>query len=373
MKERSVKDILTAKTENGQLIYLTKNYSRQDLLAMRSSQKFTCPDCGNTLLLKVGDIKIPHFAHKSHSDCESSGEPESLLHLQGKVLLHQFFTNKNFPVELEKYVPEIRQRADLLVDGQTVIEFQCSPISATDVLRRSAAYSGMGLNPTWIFGIKEKPADSIQIIRLMEYQKEMLIRQGRSKFLLLLNPEAGQFNYYSNLFHISGNRWVGKVRALPVAKQTFPFAAPKNLDRKDFGAVCTVFEQARSGFIRSQLFAKNRYQNDFWLLCYKLGLDVRDLPAFIGVPILGSECIAEHAVIWQLKVMRAVRQGRSISQLLSSDRIKTNKEGSVVKLESVLEDYACFLSEIEAQKLAADKQNELLYDIYCKSVRKLRK
>ncbi|HSJ37854.1 MAG TPA: competence protein CoiA family protein [Planococcus sp. (in: firmicutes)] len=366
-------DILIAKTENEKLIYLTGIYSRQDLLTMRSIHKFTCPDCGNTLFLKVGDIKIPHFAHKSHSDCESFSEPESSLHLQGKLLLHQFFTNKQFPVELEKYLPAIRQRADLLVDGQTVIEFQCSPISANDVLRRSAAYTGMGLKPTWIFGIKEKPADSIQIIRLMEYQKEMLIQEDRSKHLLLLNPEAGQFNYYSNLFHISGNRWVGKVRGLPTAKQTFPFAAPKNMNRQDFERVCIIFAQAKSSFIRSQLFAKNRYQNPFWLLCYKLGLDVRNVPATIGVPIIGSECIAEHAVIWQLKANRAFRQGVSISELLSSDRITLNKGASVLQLEMVLKDYIGFLAEIEAENTVCDKQSELLYDIYCKSVRKLRK
>ena len=366
-------DILTAKTENEQIIYLTENYSRQDLLAMRSSHKFTCPDCGNPLLLKVGDIKTAHFAHKSHSGCDSFSEPESSLHLEGKLLLHQFFTNKSFPVELEKYLPEIRQRADLLVDGQTVIEFQCSPISANDVLRRSAAYSGLGLKPTWIFGIKETPADSIQIIRLMEYQKEMLIRQDHSKHLLLLNPEAGQFNYYSNLFHISGNRWVGKVRGLPLAKQTFPFAAPKNLNRKDFETVCTVFAQARSRFIRSQLFAKNRYQNPFWLLCYKMGLDVRNFPASIGVPILGSECIAEHAVIWQLKVMRAFRLGMNISELISSEKLTLNNKSTIDQLETVLTGYACFLDGLKDENTEADHQIERLYDIYCKSVRKLRK
>lgn len=366
-------NILVAKTETQKLVYLTKSYSRQDLLVMRNIHKFTCPDCGNILFLKVGDIKIPHFAHKSLSDCDSFSEPESPLHLQGKVLLHQFFQDKNFPIELEKYLPEIRQRADLLVNCNTVIEFQCSPISASDVLRRTAAYTQCGLKSTWIFGIKEKPVSSIRIIKLMEYQKEMLINQELSKHLLLLNPEARQFNYYSNLFHISGNRWVGKVMTLPVANQTFPFAAPKSLNRKDFETVCSVFETAKSSFIRSQLFAKNRYQNPFWLLCYKLGLNMQNFPAAIGVPILGSECIADHAVIWQLKMIRASRLGKSIEELISSGTIKLHKKGSILQFETVLSDYALFLDKLEIKNTETKMQSELLYDIYCKSVRKLRK
>lgn len=368
-----MRGILTAKNEDGQLIYLTGNHLRQELLAMRSLQKFTCPDCEHPLQLKVGDIKIPHFAHKSKSACIFSGEPESSLHLQGKILLHEFFTNKNVPVELEKYLPEIRQRADLLVDGQTVIEFQCSPISANDVVRRSAAYSEIGVKPIWIYGIGEEPADSIRIIRLMEFQKEMLIHQERSKYLLLLNPEARQFSYFANLFHISGNRWVGKVRGLAAAKQTFPFAAPKNLNHNDFEAVCIIFAQARSKFIQTQMVAKKRYQNPFWLLCYKLGLDMRNLPVSIGVPLLGSECIAEHAVIWQLEVIHGLRQGMRMSDLLSSGRIRMNHRSNAEEVAAVLEDYAGFFHAIENQEIATARQNGLLYDIYCKNVRKLRK
>ncbi|MFD1031188.1 competence protein CoiA [Metaplanococcus flavidus] len=365
--------ILIAKTEGEQVIDLIKNYSRQELLELRSNSKFTCPDCGNILYLKIGNIKIPHFAHKSHSDCDSYSESESSLHLQGKILLHKFFTAKNFKVELEKYMPEIRQRADLLVDSRTVIEFQCSAISAHDVVRRTAAYKAVGLYPTWIFGNNEKPENRIQVIHLMEYQKKMLINHEHTKYLLLLNPSTGQFTYYSNLFFISGNRWVGKISSLPANKQTFPFAVPKRLGRKDFETMYSVFALARTAFIRSQLFAKNRYQNPFWLLCYKLGLDIRNVPATIGVPIAGAECIAEHAVIWQLKTVRALEQGKSVSDLISSMKIKLSNKGDAAQLEKVMQDYTSFIHYMAGQNNDCERQMEGLYDIYCKRVRKLRK
>ncbi|WP_422123740.1 competence protein CoiA [Planococcus sp. X10-3] len=365
--------ILIAKTETDQLINLAKNYSRQELLDMRVDNTFTCRDCGNISYLKIGSIKIPHFAHKSRSDCDSFSEPESSLHLQGKILLHDFFTAKNFSVELEKYLPEIRQRADLLVEGRTVIEFQCSAIPAHDVVRRTAAYKAIGLESTWIFGNNETPKNRIQVIHLLEYQKTMLISKGHLKYLLLLNPETGQFNYYSNLFYISGNRWVGKISSLPAAKQTYPFAVPKSLNRKDFETMCSVYAQARAAFIRSQLFAKNRYQNPFWLLCYQLGLDKRNLPAAIGVPISGAECIAEHAVIWQLKTVRALEQGKTIAELISSRKIALKKNSNAAQLETVLRDYSRFIGEMSDLKNDSDMQIDGLYDIYCKSVRKLRK
>lgn len=373
MKKRSVKDILTAKTENGQIIHLHQQYSLQELHALRENNSFACPHCGSKVVLKAGEIIIPHFAHKSHSDCDSLSEPESTLHLQGKLLLHQFFTAKNFTVELEKYLPSIRQRADLLVDDRTVIEFQCSTIPSVDVLRRTTGYTSAGFTPTWILGISKKPAECIQIVRLMEFQKEMLISRGGPKHLLQLNPQAGEFNYYSNLFHISGNRWVAKVQALPVAHQTFPFAVPKLLDRQDFENVCILFAQARASFIRSQLFAKNRYQNSFWLLCYKMGLDKHELPASIGVPIVGAECIAEHPVIWQLKTVHAFSQGMDIPDFLLSGKIRKNPKGTEGQLIKVLADYARFFEGIQGKTSVQKEQRNLLYHIYCKNVRKLRK
>lgn len=365
--------ILSAKNNHGRLVHLTHNYSREQLLEMRSSNSFTCPDCGSILYLKIGSIKIPHFAHRSHSDCESYSEPESSLHLQGKILLHDFFTHKHYPVELEKYLPEIRQRADLLVDGTSVIEFQCSSISAHDVLRRTASYSKIGLNATWIFGSTENHEPRIQIVRMMEYQKQMLLNHGDSKCLLILNPEKGVFYYYSNLFYISGNRWVGKISSLPVGAQTFPFASPKSLNRRDFDVLCAVFAQARDGFIRSQQFAKNRYQNPYWLLCYQLGLDRRNLPEFIGVPIRGAENILEHSVIWQMKVIHALKEGWSVQDIISSDKIRMNKSADTDLLLRILGDYSSFLQMIESRYNKIGKQNDVMFHIYCKSLRTLRK
>lgn len=365
-------DILVAKTAKQNLIYLTEELNRQDLLILRKLHKFYCPDCGSSVLLKIGDIKIPHFAHKSLSVCGSS-EQESSMHLQGKILLQQFFITKGVPVEIESYLPDIRQRADVFVARHTVIEYQCSPISASDIVRRSAAYSRHGLEFIWIAGSKESMENRIQILRIREYQREMLLNHNHSNYLMLLNPEVKQFQYFSNLFHISGSKWAGKVVTLSLDRQTHPFAKPKPLSKKDFDSICTIFVNERASFVQSQYFAKRRFQNPFWLLCYELQLDMRNLPDSIGVPISGADCIAGHAVIWQLKMLRAYRQGIPNEKVISSGIIKIQGASDARKAEVVLNNYANFLKEVEDAEGDRSKQIDALYDIYCKSVRKLRK
>jgi competence protein CoiA len=148
IKERRVIFILIASTKDKQLVYLTQQFTKEELATLKNSTPFFCPGCGASVTLKIGEIKIPHFAHKSLHDCDSSGEPESPLHLQGKQQLYKFFSSQNLTVELEKYVPAIRQRADLLLNHQIAIEFQCSPISASQIASRSAGYSEIDwLNP----------------------------------------------------------------------------------------------------------------------------------------------------------------------------------------------------------------------------------
>src|SRR5690606_35075303 len=196
--KRRVAYILVAVTEDKMAVYLNESPNLEALRAMRKSSKFYCPDCGSQMVLKIGEVKIPHFAHKNLSDCGTS-EGESALHIQGKILLYQFFAGKSIPVEVEKYLPQIRQRPDLLIRNDTAIEFQCSAIAAAEVVKRSLAYTEQNMAVTWIAGSRELRVNSIQAIKLLNYQTEMLIGLDCSRHLLMLNPESREFQYFSNL------------------------------------------------------------------------------------------------------------------------------------------------------------------------------
>lgn len=53
---------------------------------VKENQTYFCPDCGERLIRKVGKVKIPHFAHFSHSNCVGLSEGETPEHLELKAL-----------------------------------------------------------------------------------------------------------------------------------------------------------------------------------------------------------------------------------------------------------------------------------------------
>ena len=134
------------------LIALDKDGKTINLLDSTSiNGPFYCPACKTPLRLKKGKIKIPHFAHVSLQNCDSWSENESAQHLGLKLSLYQWFKEKE-KVELEKYVPEIKQTADLLVNDKLAIEIQCSPLSLQRLEERTVSYKEMGYYVLWLQG-----------------------------------------------------------------------------------------------------------------------------------------------------------------------------------------------------------------------------
>lgn len=112
---------------------------------------FYCPACKSPLRLKRGTIKMPHFAHVSLEGCDSWSEHESAQHLELKLNLYQWFSQKE-KVEIEKYLPEIQQTADLLVNDRLVIEVQCSSLSLQRLVERTENYRKAGYFVLWLQG-----------------------------------------------------------------------------------------------------------------------------------------------------------------------------------------------------------------------------
>ncbi|MGI2327423.1 competence protein CoiA [Planococcus sp. YIM B11945] len=357
--------ILLALTSEKQLINLARPYERKELLAMRKGSLFYCPGCNAPVRLKVGEIKIPHFAHETRSLCETYSEPESTMHLQGKSLLHQFFTRKNFSVELEKYLPPIRQRADLLVEGQTAVEFQCSQLPAEHIRSRTEGYNSLGIQTIWINGLQETINEGIQLLTLPAWKQEVLKKQKNRTYLIGFQPEQDRFYYCSNLLYVSGNRWIGKVKSLSASKQVFPFAVPKRLTFSEFTTAYTFFLQARKKFIKAQFYPGNKFRNPYWRSCYELKLDPSDLPLAIGVPVPNAQAIPLHAVLWQLQVLEAADKGSSFSSRIHLKQSLARFDWTP-EAESLAAAYVEIYHSLKSVKENTDEFLETLYRIYCK-------
>lgn len=108
-------------------------YAKDKSVAM-PGMRGECPTCGGELIAKCGEIVEWHWAHTS-ADCDHWSEPETEWHSKWKEC---------FPLECREVTVGMH-RADVLIAGQ-VIEFQHSPISASEIRERKNYYGSL----TWV-------------------------------------------------------------------------------------------------------------------------------------------------------------------------------------------------------------------------------
>ncbi|WP_160719818.1 competence protein CoiA [Bacillus sp. USDA818B3_A] len=120
-----------------------------------------CPNCLKGVRFNNGPIKGAYFSHLPDAQCVVTNyEKETKQHLQGKDMLFKWLTTrfKDAIVELEVYIPETHQIADILVthtNGKAkgmrwAFEFQHSPLSSNDWEQRHNLYRAANIHDFWI-------------------------------------------------------------------------------------------------------------------------------------------------------------------------------------------------------------------------------
>jgi competence protein CoiA len=140
----------TAETKTQQLI-------RADQTVDRKSGYY-CPGCKQPVYFKAGQSITPHFAHYPDHSCDVFSEGETSEHLEGKRQLFEWLMKENEKVEMEAYLPQLKQRPDLLwttKSGEKIaIEFQCSSLPKERMLERTRGYRQKKYKVLWILGNK---------------------------------------------------------------------------------------------------------------------------------------------------------------------------------------------------------------------------
>lgn len=143
-----------------------------DAIEINKKNEYFCPCCAAPLVIKNGDINIPHFAHKSKIICDTFSHDMSEWHRgwqnnfpskNREVIIKLNITENQFQLAKEYYnfgiyeKPEnpnnkiiITHIADVCI-GKYVIEFQHSPISAKEFNERNWFYASAGFKVIWIF------------------------------------------------------------------------------------------------------------------------------------------------------------------------------------------------------------------------------
>ena len=116
-------------------------------------EKYYCPICKEKVILKSGNFKVNHFAHKSGTLCIDTWNYDmSEWHIGWQ---------EKYPVDNREVIikrdNEIH-RADVCI-GNYVIEFQHSPISADDFKERNEFYNSCGYKVVWLFDMVDKVKD----------------------------------------------------------------------------------------------------------------------------------------------------------------------------------------------------------------------
>lgn len=124
-----------------------------------------CPFCKRELLIKTGNVRVPHFAHKA-----TDPDPNALCYqLRGESPEHLYFKNLlakelskefneliNAEVFVEYGFQEINRIADVafkLPSGWIVVhEVQLSSIDIETLESRTNDYEKIGVEVTWWFG-----------------------------------------------------------------------------------------------------------------------------------------------------------------------------------------------------------------------------
>ncbi|ASB90109.1 competence protein CoiA family protein [Bacillus sonorensis] len=211
--------MFSAKLDGGRLICLADGYKADELRQLRKKQRFYCPVCHHEVDLKVGDLKLHHFAHKPDSACTVSHEPESLYHLKGKRLLYEWLKQQRIKAVLEPYLRQISQRPDVLVDDgkrKTAIEFQCAALSMTEYQKRTSGFLKQGIQPFWMIGGNRFKRLSNSFFQLSAFHWQFCEESGMPPRLVFFCPEQKAFLILEHLIPFLTNKTSASCRVLPL-------------------------------------------------------------------------------------------------------------------------------------------------------------
>ncbi len=217
---------------------------------------FVCPACSGAVRFKKGKVMQPHFAHVSLEECRFYRENESVEHLNLKAELFRWAVQTE-KVEVEAFLPELQQIADLLVDKKLALEVQCSPLSIERLQERTLSYRQRGYQVLWLLGRKLWLKDS-----LTRLHKDFLYFSKNMGFHLWELDQEKQVLRLKYLIHEDLH---GKVQH---KTKNFPFGHGQLLDilrlpfqKQEMNSFLAQQDPQICNYIRRQLY----YQQPRWM------------------------------------------------------------------------------------------------------------
>ena len=166
-------------------------------------EKYFCPFCNSSMIMKCGKLVCHHFAHAAKQTCDPwyKGNGKSKWHRNMQAM---------FPPEKQEVIVwnedhSIFHIADVVIENSEnennyVYEFQHSTISPDAFIERSQYYLDLGYSLVWIFDYCTVDSPKI-VFRDETYQGEYFdkyIWPGRDRIRTLESKEVREFFYETN-------------------------------------------------------------------------------------------------------------------------------------------------------------------------------
>lgn len=177
-------------------IALDANGERISIDNATKDDNYFCPICGEPLVIRATNslaVKT-HFAHKRGTLCfDDWNHDMSEWHLSWQ---------KQFPEQYREVVIEkngIKHRADICINN-TVIEFQHSPITGEEIVKRNDFYISCGYKVVWVFDatnkIKNFIEDSIDPMKCLD--NDLGWKRPRQQFAISIPPQVTVYLQYKS-------------------------------------------------------------------------------------------------------------------------------------------------------------------------------
>ena len=287
--------MLQALTEDGQLLTIAI-VEREQINKYKIDNRFFCPVCHEQVIIKAGIKTIAHFAHKRNSNCSIATNGEGEYHEQGKLDLFHWLKLQGISVQLEKYLPTISQRPDMLVtigNKKIAIEYQCASLPLSVLIKRTQGYLKENIIPIWILGgnrMKRLTDNSLALTsRDLHYMHQF--NQSFPITLYYYCPNTKEFARFQNISLTGSKKAIGNLYFSSLRKCTF----------------LTIFQQSKPQtkthfqlWLKDKLFlrtvpkyhmSKTERQWRKWL--YLKRLAPSNMPAIIYLPVKSQ---------WRMKV-----------------------------------------------------------------------
>lgn len=155
------------------------------------SQKYFCCHCEQQVKLILTESR-KYFRHTNKSNNSIN---ERLIHQKGKQLILDELSKYHFSkLESEYYLSEIKQRPDVFINRQVVVEYQCARIDESVLEERVAGYRKLGLESIWILG------DAYLEMRVRrEHLKFIAYSENYGYYLLMLDSLKQQLTIFHHI------------------------------------------------------------------------------------------------------------------------------------------------------------------------------